>query len=272
MSGIKPFWLPRPRGAVGPWPNGGRAGHRSVMMDLEPTVVDEVCTGTYRQLFHPVDLVRDCIRKLADNCTGLQGFIVFIAVGGGTGNGLGCHMLERLSVNYAKQSNLSSTVWACPQVATAVVEPYNTVLCVHPLLVQTDVTIMYDNEALYDICRRNLDKSAPPTQTGIGSWDRSFLPSQRLRFSMMPSRSTSLNFRRILSHTHALKLDEATYSSKAWNHGVDLALMIVLGYYGELIVTGDFPHFGCAMPCRWFSFYTLFCQRLESPFVSSTPL
>ena len=31
------------------------------------------------------------------------------------------------------------------------------VLCVHSLLEHTDVTIMYDNEALYDICRRNLD-------------------------------------------------------------------------------------------------------------------
>ena len=40
-------------------------------------------------------------------------------------------------------------VWISYQVATAVVEPYNTVLCVHSLLEHTDVTIMYDNEALY---------------------------------------------------------------------------------------------------------------------------
>eukprot|EP00439_Symbiodinium_sp_Y106_P083082 s260_g22.t2 len=151
------------------------------MVDLEPTVVDEVRTGTYRQLFHPeqlisgkedaannfarghytigkeiVDLVLDRIRKLADNCTGLQGFCVYNACGGGTGSGLGCLMLERLSVDYGKKSKISFTVWCCPQVATAVVEPYNTVLCVHSLLEHTDVTIMYDNEALYDICRRKL--------------------------------------------------------------------------------------------------------------------
>ena len=92
-------------------------------------------------------------------------------------------MLERLSVDYGKKSKISFTVWCCPQVATAVVEPYNTetwlrlclglgfagdlveiavklvlakVLCVHSLLEHTDVTIMYDNEALYDICRRIL--------------------------------------------------------------------------------------------------------------------
>ena len=40
-------------------------------------------------------------------------------------------------------------------------------LCVHSLLEHTDVTIMYDNEALYDICRRNLDIERP-TYTNHG--------------------------------------------------------------------------------------------------------
>ena len=31
----------------------GKHVPRCVMVDLEPTVVDEVRTGTYRQLFHP---------------------------------------------------------------------------------------------------------------------------------------------------------------------------------------------------------------------------
>jgi len=164
----------------------GKHVPRCVMVDLEPTVVDEVRTGTYRQLFHPeqlisgkedaannfarghytigkeiVDLVLDRIRKLADNCTGLQGFMLYNACGGGTGSGLGCLMLERLSVDYGKKTKISFTVWACPQVATAVVEPYNTVLCVHSLLEHTDVTMQVDNEALYDICRRNLDIERP---------------------------------------------------------------------------------------------------------------
>jgi len=177
----------------------GKHVPRCVFVDLEPTVVDEVRTGTYRQLFHPeqlisgkedaannfarghytigkeiVDLVLDRIRKLADNCTGLQGFMIYNAVGGGTGSGLGCLMLERLSVDYGKKTKCSFTVWACPQVATAVVEPYNTVLCVHSLLEHTDVTIMYDNEALYDICRRNLDIERART------WRRSRRITRRL--------------------------------------------------------------------------------------------
>ena len=103
----------------------------------------------------------DRIRKLADNCTGLQGFVVFNAVGGGTGSGLGALLLERLSVDYGRKSKLSFAVSPAPQVANAVVEPYNTVLCVHSPLEHTDVTIMCDSEALYDICRRNLDIERP---------------------------------------------------------------------------------------------------------------
>ncbi len=45
--------------------------------------------------------------------------------------------------------------------ATAVVEPYNAVLCVPSLLEHTDETNMVDNEAFYNICRGRLDTDRP---------------------------------------------------------------------------------------------------------------
>eukprot|EP00501_MAST-03F_sp_TOSAG23-6_P000169 GSMAST32.ASY1.ANO1.172.1 assembled CDS len=141
----------------------GKHVPRTVYIDLEPTVIDEVRTGTYRQLYHPeqlvsgkedaannyarghytigkeiVDLVLDRVRKLADNCTGLQGFLVFNA-----------------------KSKLGFTIYPSPQISTAVVEPYNSVLSTHSLLEHTDVAVMLDNEAIYDICRRSLDIERP---------------------------------------------------------------------------------------------------------------
>ena len=95
-------------------------------------------------------------RKLADNCTGLQGFMIFHATGGGSGSGFGYLLLERLSVDYGRKSKLSFTI-APAQVATAVVEPYNHVLSSHSLLEHTDCTFYLNNEALYDVCRRSLD-------------------------------------------------------------------------------------------------------------------
>jgi tubulin alpha len=35
----------------------GKHVPRCIFLDLEPTVVDEVRTGTYRQLFHPEQLI-----------------------------------------------------------------------------------------------------------------------------------------------------------------------------------------------------------------------
>ena len=126
----------------------GKYVPRSIMVDLEASVVDEVRTGTYRQLFHPeqlitgkedaannyarghytvgkelVDKVLDKIRKLADNCTSLQGFFIFRSFGGGTGSGFASLLMERLSVDYGKKSKLEFSIYPAPQVATAVVEP-----------------------------------------------------------------------------------------------------------------------------------------------------
>jgi hypothetical protein len=75
-----------------------------------------LCTGMCTVGKEIVDLCLDRVRKLADNCTGLQGFLVFNAVGGGTGSGLGSLLLERLSVDYGKKSKLGFTIYPSPQV------------------------------------------------------------------------------------------------------------------------------------------------------------
>ena len=41
------------------------------------------------------------------------------------------------------------------------VEPYNSILTTHTTLEHSDCAFMVDNEAIYDICRRNLDIERP---------------------------------------------------------------------------------------------------------------
>ena len=118
----------------------GKYVPRCVFVDLELTVVGEVRSGIYYQLFRPkqlisgkedaannyargrytigkeiVDLVLDRIRKLAVNCTGLQGFIIFHSFGGGTGSGFGSLLMERLSVYYGKRSMLETVLYYPPR-------------------------------------------------------------------------------------------------------------------------------------------------------------
>ncbi|AFP65274.1 tubulin alpha-1 chain (nucleomorph) [Chroomonas mesostigmatica CCMP1168] len=164
----------------------GKRVPRCVFLDLEPGVIDEVRNSKYRHLYHPeqlisgkedaannysrghytvgkeiVDVVLEKIRKLTDSCSGLQGFLIFNSVGGGTGSGLGSLLLERLSVDYGKKSKLGFTVYPSPQVSTAVVEPYNSVLATHSLLEHTDVVVVLDNEAIYEICQKSLNIERP---------------------------------------------------------------------------------------------------------------
>merc|ERR1719453_1710617 len=56
-----------------------------------------------------------------------------------------------------------------------------------------------------------------------------------------------------------MKLDDETYSSKAWTLGVGSALMIVSGYYGELVVTGDLtPRWVCWFLSMCFFLYIVY--------------
>ena len=84
----------------------------------------------------------------------MQGFLIFHSFGGGTGSGFTSLLMERLSVDYGKKSKLEFCIYPAPQVATAVVEPYNSTLCAHTTLEHSDCAFMVDNEAIYDICRR----------------------------------------------------------------------------------------------------------------------
>jgi len=106
-----------------------------------------------------VDQTLNRIRKMADACSGLQGFLIFHSVGGGTGSGFGSLLLERLSVDYGKKSKMDFCIYPSPQVSTAVVEPYNSVLSTHSLLEHT--AFLLDNEAIYDLCRKQLQVQRP---------------------------------------------------------------------------------------------------------------
>merc|ERR1712134_240381 len=56
-----------------------------------------------------------------------------------------------------------------------------------------------------------------------------------------------------------MKLDAQTYSAKAKTLGVGSALMIVSGYYGELVVTGDLtPRWACWFLSMSFFLYIVF--------------
>jgi len=164
----------------------GKHVPRAIFVDLDPSPIDEIRTGEYKSLFHPqmllsgkedaannyarghytigkelIDTTMDNIRRLTDNTNCLQGFIVYHSFGGGTGSGFGALLLERLAQEYGKKPKLEFAIYPAPQVSTSVVEPYNAVLSTHSTIEHADCTFLLDNEAVYDICKRNLDIPRP---------------------------------------------------------------------------------------------------------------
>jgi len=188
--------------------SSGKNVPRCLFVDLEPTVIDEVRTGAYRRLFHPKYLLSgkedaannyarghytvgteiieqsiERLRTLSEACHSLQGFTFFHSIGGGTGSGLGSLILEKLTTEYGKLSKLGFSLFPAPRVTPSVVAPYNALLTTHGLLEHTNVNVVLDNEAIYDICRNKLDVKKP-----------SYVNLNRLIAQVISSLTASLRF------------------------------------------------------------------------------
>ncbi|KAG0161713.1 hypothetical protein PDIDSM_1144 [Penicillium digitatum] len=169
--------------------SGGKSVPRSIFVDLDPLPIDEIRTGPFRGLsalsnargHYTVEreiseAVIDSIRHVAGmslrtrfscrwllanffikNCHSLQGFLTFHSFGGGTGSGFGSLLLDHLTITYGRKSKLGFSIYPSPRTSNAVVEPHNAVLSTHSTIENSDCTFLVDNDAVYDICRRNLD-------------------------------------------------------------------------------------------------------------------
>jgi tubulin alpha len=87
------------------------------------------------------------IKALTESCEGLQGFMIFHSISGGTGSGLGSAIARHLDETYRKSTKIDLVLYPSPKLSNSVVEPYNTVLA-HKDLAFNDLNLIFDNEAL----------------------------------------------------------------------------------------------------------------------------
>ncbi|KAJ8584850.1 beta-tubulin 2 [Rhizopogon salebrosus TDB-379] len=159
---------------------------RSVQVDLESGVCNRLRSGPLGQLFRPdtyftadsgagnnwakgyytegaelIDGILDIIRRQTEATEALQGFQIIHSLGGGTGAGLGSLLLSKLREEYPDRMLSTFSILPAPNVSETVVEPYNSLLSIHQLVDNCDLTICIDNEALYDIAVRTLKIKSP---------------------------------------------------------------------------------------------------------------
>ncbi|TGZ72185.1 hypothetical protein CRM22_002247 [Opisthorchis felineus] len=178
--------LPDPASSYFKETSEGQYVPRTVILDTEPTVVDEIRSGAYRQLFNPDSLITDLedaasnfarglyscarrvlpsamkyLRKEVERTDNLQAIFIYHSFGGGTGSGTTCKFLEEIGEEYTKTPKIEMAVYPGREMSSSVVEPYNAMLISDIADETSDVTILVDNEALVRIAADLLKVNYP---------------------------------------------------------------------------------------------------------------
>ncbi|EUB60089.1 Tubulin alpha chain [Echinococcus granulosus] len=150
---------------------------RAIMVDLEPTVIDEIRVGAYKKLWKASNLLTgkedaannyarayinvgkkmlgplmEQVRITAERCDGLAGFNVVHSLAGGTGSGLTALLLECLFEEYVKKARFSTTIYPSKICSQSTVDPYNTLLSMKATMDTLDCSLLMDNKAITDRC------------------------------------------------------------------------------------------------------------------------
>ncbi|CAL1260936.1 unnamed protein product [Larinioides sclopetarius] len=105
--------------------------------------------------------VLNAVRKEAERCDTVLGFLLFSSVAGGTGSGFGSYISEVLRANYPSVSSANITVWPF-QRGEVSVQAYNATLSLSSLQKSADAIFMFENDWLLKLChhKMGLKKSA----------------------------------------------------------------------------------------------------------------
>ena len=159
---------------------------KSLIADTECNAINNIKTSQYKNLFDSnfmissavdissdtfaeghygvgkdvIDKVNDRLRKMVGSCDNVQGFMVNHSMGGGAGSGLASLILSRLAVDYRKKTTIDFQIYSDGELQDAV-QTYNTLLALHWSLDHTEISMVFDNRQLQNICRDRLLIEAP---------------------------------------------------------------------------------------------------------------
>lgn len=99
-----------------------------------------------------IESTLESIRKLAEQCTGIEGFSLYHSLGGGTGSGFTSLLLNELSNDYKNIPKFEFSIFPSEKFGTSVLEPYNAVLSTHSTIDKSDCSFLFDNLSISKIC------------------------------------------------------------------------------------------------------------------------
>ncbi len=162
---------------------------RTLMIDTDPDTINRLKASNHSKLYHNeylisekedaanlytrghysvgkalIDEIVNTLRNMVEAFDNLDGFIINHAIGGGTGSGLTTLMLERLAVDYRKKCKIGFPIYPFYTNhlrSNCVIEPYNSLLTTHQLLDHNEISIVFDNNKIYDLCKNKLNIDLP---------------------------------------------------------------------------------------------------------------
>ncbi|KAL7751808.1 gamma-tubulin [Sorochytrium milnesiophthora] len=183
---------------------------RAILLDLEPRVINNILASPYANLYNPENIylssegggagnnwghgyhsgekvyddIIEMIDREADGSDSLEGFMLLHSIAGGTGSGLGSFLLEKLNDRYPKK--LIQTYSVFPnneETSDVVVQPYNSILSLKRLTLNSDSVVVLDNAALNRIASDKLHIQNP-----------TFAQTNQLVSTVMAASTTTLRY------------------------------------------------------------------------------
>ena len=148
---------------------------RALLIDLEPRVINTIQQSDFASLYNPENIyvskdgggagnnwargyaqaetvqeeILEMLDREADNSDSLEGFVLCHSIAGGTGSGMGSHLLENISDRYPKKLIQTYSVFPLlTETSDVVVQPYNSVLTLKRLVNNADCVVVLDNTSL----------------------------------------------------------------------------------------------------------------------------
>jgi tubulin gamma len=163
---------------------------RAILVDLEPRVIKSIQNSPYSKLYNPENIfmskegggagnvwakgysegerfqeeIVEMIDREADGSDSLEGFILIHSINGGTGSGFGSYILEKLNERFPKKLIQTYSVFPNLPDTDIVVTPYNSLLTLKRLVLNSDCVIVLDNPALNNIATDRIKLSSPTMQ------------------------------------------------------------------------------------------------------------
>lgn len=193
-------------------------------------------------------VILDRVRRLRDNATKVDGFVIVHSLCGGTGSGLAAKLAQQLAAEYPKAVRVSAALLPGYKADPSPLDAVNAALGLHTLVPNIDVCLLADNDALSKLKgRRNyttfnralgraLTNFALPIQEGkttlaaVANHNRSTstLPFLVLsRSDPKPQIAAKLQIREVLGGQGAF----ASYGPESWERPALSSLLVFRGSY-----------------------------------------